>query len=74
MLFDGSTLLAKDAFVYGGAITLELETYLTDRIVLLANIRERALWGSSLDLFTTQFGLGIIHRRLRGRGSRQPCE
>ena len=40
-------------------ITLELETYLTDRIVLLANIRERALWGSSLDLFTTQFGLGI---------------
>ena len=59
MLYDGSTLLAKDAFVYGGAITLELETYLTDRIVLLANIRERALWGSSLDLFTTQFGLGI---------------
>ena len=53
MLFDGSTLLAKDAFVYGGAITLELETYLTDRIVLLANIRERALWGSSLELFTT---------------------
>lgn len=47
MLYDGSTLLAKDAFVYGGAITLELETYLTDRIVLLANIRERALWGSS---------------------------
>ena len=59
MLFDGSTLLAKDAFVYGGAITLEFETYLTDRIVLLANIRERALWGSSLELFTTQFGLGI---------------
>lgn len=29
MLFDGSTLLAKDAFVYGGAITLELEAYLT---------------------------------------------
>lgn len=59
MLYDGSTLLAKDEFVYGGAITLELETYLTDRIVLIANIRERALWGSSLDLFTTQFGLGI---------------
>ena len=45
MLFDGSTLLAKDAFVYGGAITLELETYLTDRIVLLANIREPCLVG-----------------------------
>ena len=46
-------------FVYGGAITLELEAYLTDRIVLLAGIRERVLWGSSLDLFTTQFGLGV---------------
>ena len=59
MLYDGSRLLAKDAFVYGGAITLELEAYLTDRIVLLAGIRERVLWGSSLDLFTTQFGLGV---------------
>ena len=51
--------LVSSINIYGGAITLELETYLTDRIVLLANIRERALWGSSLDLFTTQFGLGI---------------
>ena len=59
MLYDGSTLLAKDAFVYGGAITLELETYITDRIVLLANVRERALWGSSLGVFTTQIGLGL---------------
>ena len=59
ILYDGSRLLAKDAFVYGGAITLELEAYVADRIVLLAAIRERVLWGSSLDLFTTQFGLGV---------------
>lgn len=59
ILYDGSKLLTKDAFVYGGAITLELEAYITDRIVLLASIRERALWGGSLDVFTTQFGLGI---------------
>lgn len=31
-----------------GQLTLELETYITDRIVLLANVRERALWGSPL--------------------------
>lgn len=64
MMHDGSRLLAGDAFLYGGALTLELETYITDRIVLLANVRERALWGSSLGVFTTQFGLGlkiIIH-------------
>lgn len=59
MLPDGSRLLAGDAFIYGGALTLELETYITDRIVLLANVRERALWGSSLGVFTTQFGLGV---------------
>ena len=59
LLHDGSTLLAKDAFIYGGALTLEVETYVTDRIVLLAHVRERALWGSSLDKFTTQFGLGV---------------
>ena len=59
ILYDGSKLQAKDAFVYGGAITLKLETYITDRIVLLANIRERALWGGSLGIFTTQFGLGV---------------
>lgn len=58
-LYDGSRLLAKDAFVYGGAVTLELETYVTDRIVLLAHVRERALWGGSLGVFTTQFGLGV---------------
>ena len=59
MMPDGSMLLDRDAFVYGGALTLELETYITDRIVLLANVRERALWGSSLGVFTTQFGLGL---------------
>ncbi len=59
MLPDGSTLLAKDAFIYGSAVTLELESYITDRIVLLANVRERVLWGSSLGNFNTQFGLGV---------------
>ena len=59
VLYDGSMLLDRDAFVYGGALTLELESYVTDRIVLLAHLRERVLWGSSLGKFTTQFGLGV---------------
>lgn len=59
MLYDGSKLLVKDAFIYGGAITLELETYVTDRIVLLVSVRERALWGGSLSVFSMQFGLGV---------------
>ena len=49
----------KDAFIYGGAVTLELESYITDRIVLLATVRERCLWGSKVGLFSTQFGMGV---------------
>ena len=58
-LYDGSTLQNKDAFIYGGAITLELETYITDRVVLLLTGRERILWGSSTGHFHSQFGVGI---------------
>ena len=58
-LYDGSTLTNKDAFVYGGAATLELETYLTDRVIFLINARERALSSSSIGKFHTQFGVGF---------------
>ena len=59
ILSDGSTIKNGDAFIYGGALTLEMESYVTDRIVLLAHVRERVLWGSSLGKFTTQFGVGV---------------
>jgi len=59
VLFDGSQLTNKDAFIYGGAISLELESYLSDRIVLLLNTRERCLWGGSTGHFHTQVGAGI---------------
>lgn len=59
VLFDGSRLTNKDAFIYGGAISLEVESYLSDRIVLLFNTRERCLWGGSTGHFHTQVGAGI---------------
>lgn len=59
LLFDGSTLENRDRFVYGGAITLEVETYLTDRVVLLITGRERILSGSDMTKFHTQFGIGL---------------
>lgn len=58
-LFDGSTLQNEDAFIYGGAVTLEMETYLSDRVVLLLTARERVLWETSAGRFYTQFGLGL---------------
>jgi len=59
MLYDGATLLNRDSFLYGGALTLELETFITDRIILLVNARERAVWGSSIGKFSTQLGTGL---------------
>lgn len=59
LLYDGATIRNKDRFLYGGAVTLELETYLTDRIILLINARERILWGTSSGHFHTQFGVGL---------------
>jgi hypothetical protein len=51
---DGATINNNDAFLYGGAITLETEIFVTDWLVLLANIRERALEGPSIGFFNTQ--------------------
>ena len=58
-LFDGSTLRDRDAFVYGGALTLDMEVYVADRITLLVNLRERCLWGGDTKKFHTQCGLGL---------------
>ena len=49
----------NDALLYGGAMTLELETYISNRIVFLVNARERILWDSSIGKFSTQLGAGL---------------
>ena len=59
VLHDGSTLHDRDAFIYGGALTLDVEFYVADRIALLANLRERCLWGGDTRKFHTQWGVGI---------------
>ena len=59
LLFDGATITTKDNFLYGGAVSFEIETYLTDKLVLLLNVRERILLGSDINKFHTQVGVGI---------------
>ena len=59
VLHDGAMLHDKDSFIYGGALTLDVEFYVADRIALLANLRERCLWGNSTGHFHTQFGVGV---------------
>ena len=58
-LYDGSTLRHRDRFLYGGAVTLEVDAYLTDRIILSLTGRERILWGTTTGHFHAQFGLGV---------------
>ncbi|QGY45923.1 conjugal transfer protein TraO [Maribellus comscasis] len=59
LLNDGATLQNEDGFVYGGALTLDMESYITDRIVLLLTGRERMLLGTTTGHFHTQLGIGL---------------
>lgn len=59
LLFDGATISSKDNFLYGGAVTFEIETFLSDRFAILIHARERILFGSSINKFHTQVGLGF---------------
>jgi len=59
LLLDGATINDSDNFLYGGALTLEAEVYLTNRFVLVANARERFLQGSSIGKLNFQTALGV---------------
>lgn len=59
VLSDGSTLHDGDNFIYGGALTLSADFYLSDKIALTANIKERFTFGSDVQIFHTQYGVGV---------------
>ena len=59
LLNDGARLTDKDAFIYGGALTLNIEVYLSDRLALTGNVRERCMWGNDTGHFHTQYGVGL---------------
>jgi hypothetical protein len=59
VLSDGSTLHNGDAFIYGGALTIQADFYLSDKIALTANVKERFVFGNSTGHFHTQYGVGV---------------
>lgn len=59
LLFDGSTIENEDKFLGGGALTLEIETFVSDRVILTLTARERALFGSTTGNFHFQCSAGI---------------
>lgn len=58
-LTDGARIEDRNRWIYGGAGAFEIETYVTDRVVLLLNIRERIMWGGDTDRFHNQIGFGV---------------
>lgn len=59
LLSDGATLHNSDAFIYGGAVNIQADFYLSDRIALIANVKERFIFGNSTGHFRFQWGAGI---------------
>jgi len=59
LLYDGSTLLSKSKFLIGGALSLEIEAHIVDRIILLSGVRQRILPSSTVNKIHTQLNFGI---------------
>ena len=57
VLSDGSTLHNGDAFIYGGALSLAADFYLTDNFALGVNLKERFIFGNNTGHF--RFGYGM---------------
>ena len=59
VLKDGATIGADDAFIYGGALTVAADFYLSDRFILGAHVKERFVFGNDTGHFLTQFGVHV---------------
>ena len=51
LLPDGSIIQAEDAFIYGGAVTLSADIYLSDHVALGAHIKEQFVFGNDTGHF-----------------------
>ena len=59
LLSDGATLHNTDAFIYGGAVNIQADFYLSDRIALTAKLKEIFIFGNSTGHCHFSYGLGI---------------
>ncbi|WP_289288007.1 conjugal transfer protein TraO [uncultured Duncaniella sp.] len=62
LLPDGSTIQAEDAFIYGGAVTLSADFYLSDHVALGAHIKERFVFGNDTGHFLFAYGLHLKYQ------------
>ena len=57
VLKDGATLQADDAFIYGGAVNVAADFYLSDIFALDVNLKERFIFGNDTGHFRFSYGL-----------------
>ena len=62
VLKDGATIGADDAFIYGGAVTLSADFYLSDHVALGAHIKERFVFGNDTGHFLCAYGLHLKYQ------------
>ena len=59
LLPDGATLLDRSRFVYGGAVHLSIECFLSDNVLLLLKGQGRILFGTDVHHFRPAVSAGI---------------
>ena len=59
VLKDGSTIKADNAFIYGGAVTVSADFYLSDNVALGAHLKERFIFGNDTGHFKFQYGIHL---------------
>lgn len=58
-LSDGATLHDGDNFIYGSALNLQAEFYLSDKVAMTANVKGRLTFGSDVQVYHTTYGVGV---------------
>ena len=56
---DGAKLIDRTRWVYGGALHASVELFLTDSLLLVMKGQGRMLFGSDLNLFRPNIGIGL---------------
>lgn len=57
LLADGANLKNRDALIYGGAINVQADVYLSDNFALGVNLKERFIFGNDTGHFRFSYGL-----------------
>ncbi len=59
ILPDGAIILDKSGFIYGTGGRLSLESYITDKVMVLLQTKAYLFWGDSVNRLSPSVGMGL---------------